>query len=475
MQWHLRAQLLVPLGLLLLGVVGISTWTALSSASHARQRLEERVQQVARALTEPPQFPLSAQVLEKMKRLSGAEYLLIGENGTRLTTLSDAQQIMPDEKAIAKEWHQIALDARMTIHNEPYLYSGTRLRPPRQDRILYILYPESAWRDILLEAVRPSLILGGFLGTASILLTLAVGRRVTRRIQNVKERAQHIAKGDFSPMPLPLPKDEIHDLTQAINEMAQQLADYQQAMQRTERLRLLGQVSGGLAHQLRNGITGARLSLQLYMQDFEQSQSPNTVLQDPSALQVALRQLNLLESHLKRFLNLGKPQQPELATLSITELVNNVIPLIEPRCQHAQIEIRYQLPREPFTMQGDAEQLQEMLLNILTNAVEAAGSEGWLQIEVKELSSDRLQIRVLDSGSGPDKKIADKLFEPLVTGKPEGIGLGLAVSQQIAQAHRGTIQWHRENQATCFTIELDRNPEKKEQEISTDYEAHSDH
>src|SRR5262249_51184744 len=152
---------------------------------------------------------------------------------------------------------------------------------------LYIFYPEDLWRDALWQAVRPSLILGSFMGLGSLILAVAVARTFGRRIQELKRRTQLIASGDFSPMPVSRRNDEFGDLGQSINEMAQKLARLQETMEKSERLRLLGQVSGGLAHQLRNEVTGARLALQLHAREVNGHA-------DPEPIEVALRQLSLM-------------------------------------------------------------------------------------------------------------------------------------------------------------------------------------
>ena len=148
------------------------------------------------------------------------------------------------------------------------LCSGIRLRHGQNaGDTLYILYPENLWRDALWEAIRPSLVVGGALGLASVVLAVVLARGLSRRIRELERRTRLIAAGDFSPMPLPSRDDEIRDLTRSVNEMAQRLAQFQKTAQQTERLRLLGQVSGGLAHQLRNGLTGARLAVQLFVHE----------------------------------------------------------------------------------------------------------------------------------------------------------------------------------------------------------------
>jgi signal transduction histidine kinase len=91
---------------------------------------------------------------------------------------------------------------------------------------------------------------------------------------------------------------------------------------------------------------------------------------------------------------------------------------------------------------------------VLTNAVEAAGPGGRVEVRLGRGATDRAFVEVLDSGPGPTADVAARLFEPFVTGKREGVGLGLAVAKQVAEAHGGTIAWRRQDGWTCFRIEL---------------------
>ncbi len=312
---------------------------------------------------------------------------------------------------------------------------------------LYVFYPEALWRDALWQAVRPALFLGVLGSLAAAVLTIAVTQRVTRRIEQLERRTRLIAAGDFSPMPLPRRDDELRDLGRSVNEMAQQLAHYQQAASRTERLRLLGQVSGGLAHQLRNGVAGARLAVQLH---------GRTCAADTETLAVALRQLTLVEMHLKRFLDLGKALELRRERLRLAALVDEAIALLGPQCRHAHINLCCERNggADPLTLFGDPAQLGHLLLNVLTNAIEAAGPDGQVEVRLGRAAAARAFVEVLDSGPGPPAEVAAKLFEPFVTGKQEGVGLGLAVARQVAEAHGGSIGWQRHDGRTCFRIEL---------------------
>jgi signal transduction histidine kinase len=423
-RWRIRYQLLLPLLLLLLGVV------------------EDRIRGVAGSLSEDGTYPLTRSILLQIKRLSGADYLLVGQDGEHRTTLEDAGEVTP-ATAVYDDWQTLRLGPPVRVGDRTYLCSGIHLRRgPNAGDTLYILYPESLWRDARWEAVWPFLVLGGSVGLASVLLAVGLGQHLGGRIQELERRTRRIAAGDFSPMPLPRSNDEIRDLARSVNEMADRLAKFQEAVQRTERLRLLGQVSGGLAHQLRNGLTGARLAVQLYTREAAGQT-------DTAALEVALRQLTLLETYLKRFLDLGR---------------------------HAGIDLDWQPPGGDAVVLGDPGQLGQLVHNVLGNAVEAAGPGGKVEVRLhgergasalhgergaSALHGERgasapccFVLEVRDSGPGPVPEVAGRLFEPFVTGKPEGVGLGLAVARQVAEAHGGRIGWERADGRTVFRIEL---------------------
>jgi signal transduction histidine kinase len=465
MRWSIRYQLLLPLLTLLIGVAGISTWTAIASAARARQQIEMQVRQVARTLSES-RFPLTQNVLEQMKGLSGAEYLVVSGEGRRTATFPIEGLDLPPAEAVADDWQSLHLGPPVTLGGQLYLCSGVRLSPARAESgsILYLLYPEALWRDALWQAVRPSLVLGGFVGLASVVLAVGVAQRLSRRIQKLERRTRLIAAGDFSPMPLSSRDDELRDLAQSVNDMAGQLAQLEETVRKHERLRLLGQVSVGLAHQLRNGVTGARLAVQLHARDCAGRG-------DAEALDVALRQLALLEVHLKRFLELGRTEGLHREPCLVVTLVEEAVTLLRPRCRHTHIELRWQPPQEPITVQGDPGQLEHLLLNVLGNAVDAAGPGGWVEVGCRlvdvssgpeeeagrpgtESRSRLVVIEVTDSGPGPPPEVAERLFEPFVTSKRDGVGLGLAVARQVAEAHGGRIAWLRKTDRTCFQIEL---------------------
>lgn len=445
MRWGIRYRLFVPLGLLLLGVVGISVWGALASARHAEERIARQIQRVTetravRSLT------LNQAILEQMKALSEADFVAVGAEGQRLgSTFKDRSATLPPEVVAQPDEGADGLGASVEVQGRRY---RARRLPLQAGGSLYIFYPETSLNEAIRDAVRPSLVFGLGGGLAAVLLMAVIGQRLVGRIRALERRTRQIAAGDFSPMPLPRQNDELRDLTRSVNEMTERLAQLQETVQKTERLRLLGQLSSGLAHQLRNAVTGAKLAV-----EFHATECP---LADAEALQVTLRQLKLMEANLRRFMELGRHEARPREHCSVPALINEVLELLGPQCRHAGIDLRWTPPEERIELEADVAQLRDLLLNVIGNAIEAAGPKGAVEIRtsVEERPSRRIVIEVSDSGPGPPEHVAARLFEPFVTGKPEGIGLGLAVARQAAEAHGGNISWERVGGMTRFRVIL---------------------
>jgi signal transduction histidine kinase len=448
MRWRIRYQLLVPLLLLLLGVIASSVWLGVASVHRVRQRIETRIRKVGHNLSRRT-YALRENVLEEMKLLSEADYLLVPEHGSPQTTLDQAPAQLPPSETVCDDWQHLGLGPQLTVAGRTYLCAGLRLKPRSSEdqdgATLYILYPQSLWHNALWEAIGPVVLLGGGIGLASLILAVGLGQSLSQRLRLLERRTRLIAAGDFSPMPLPQQNDEIRDLTGSVNDMAQKLARYQETVQRTERLRLLDQVSGGLAHQLRNGLTGARLAVQIYLQE-------SNGHEDTTALAVALRQLNLLEANLKRFLDLGRSDCLKRVACSLPALIDEAVALLTPRCRHTGIELDWQRPTTATVLHADPGQLEQMILNLVGNGIEAAGPGGSVRVRMGQ--DEQVWLEVWDSGQGIPPEIAARLFEPFTTGKPEGLGLGLALARHIVEAHGGRIRWFRQAEQTCFRVDL---------------------
>jgi signal transduction histidine kinase len=451
MRFSLRYRLLLPLALLLLGDAAATAWAAQNAARGAERRLAAQQWAVARTLTEPSgQFRLTDSVLQKMKGLSGAEFLFVHPTTPTQSTFPEPKPAPPADVPTATQPEadeEHTLGPPVTVAGQEYRCLRLPLRAPHPNEggNLYIFYPESLRRSAVRDAVRPLVLLGGIGGLVAVAVAVAFGSRLVRRVRNLEARTRLIAGGDFRPIPVTGANDELRELSESVNDMARRLAGFQDELQRSERLRVLGQFSGGLAHQLRNAAAGAKLAVELFL-----AENPNA---DPEPLRVALRQLARIETNLRQFLALGKPPTGEREPCDLALLIDQAIGLLKPQCLHAGTTVVWERPREACVIRGDATQLSHLFGNVIGNAVEAAGAGGEVAVKLT-MNATHATIEVSDTGPGPPATIAEKLFDPFVTGKDHGIGLGLAVAKQATDSHAGRIAWHRANNHTVFTIEL---------------------
>jgi signal transduction histidine kinase len=444
LKFGIRYRLLLPLGLLLIGVIGASLWSAHVAARKAEERVAGQVRSISQTL-QNANYPLKPFVIEQMKGYSGAEFLFIPPSEPPVATFRSGAPAIPADSAFDGV-DESSIGPIVRVNGEEYRCRRLVLKAPNPQAggVVYIYYPETLLEEAIADAQRPSL-LGLLFGFVAVILTFGIGQRLVGRIRALEKRTRQIAGGDFSPMPLPSANDELRDLTISVNEMADRLAKLHQAVARTERLRLTTQLASGLAHQLRNGVTGAKLAVQVYL-----SEHPD---ENSEALAVTLRQLTLMELNLRRFIDLGRPAASKREDCSLNAILTDVIELHRPRCKHAGIELRCELPVDDVKINGSADQLGDLFVNLIGNAVDAVGSGGEVTVNLHREGNNAV-VEISDTGLGPSPEIVARLFEPFVTGKPEGIGLGLAVAKHAAEAHGGNITWKRDGKRTVFRVEL---------------------
>lgn len=450
MRWPIRYQILLPLaGTMIAAIVGGSLLDAWLAARRTEQRTEQQLRQLARTLQESG-FPLTNVVLRQMHGLSGADFILADEQGHVLSSSTSQKPDLRRPFTPARSWNELRMMPGFSLGAEEYFHAAWHL-PPRagqtQPALLHIYYSARAWQAARWESAYPPLVVGAASLVLFTVLTLAIAGRLSRPIRQLRSQAARLARGDFQTVPVPDRNDEIRDLAQSVNTLAMELDTARRAMQRTERLALLGQLSAGMAHDLRNDVTGALMAVGLHQRHCESH--------DRETLEVAVRQLALTEKHLQRFLAVGKPEPPRYIRCDPREIAEELVTLIQPACRHRRVELSVQHDLAHETkLQADPDQLRQLLLNLCLNAIEAASSGGWVRIETTDRMADWLVMRVIDSGQGPPRSIADRLFEPFITSKPEGVGLGLAVARQIAELHGGSLNWSRGENSTCFELRL---------------------
>ena len=441
MRWPLRNQIFVPFSLVTVAVLlVVSVANSYLAAERTSRRIEEQQRRVAAEL-QNSSFPLTQAVLEQASSLSGVDFLSYDGAGRLVATTLDGA---PVSLASTNQRGTLEIGQRRFFRLDAPL-------APRADRPdggrLFVLYDERVLRDARWQAAYPPLIVG-LLSVAIVgLVAVAIAGRLSRPIVELQANFARLADGDFEPLPLPQRNDEIRDLVESMNQVVGELNQLRKAIQRTERLALLGQLSGGLAHHLRNAMAGAKLALQLHQR--------HCTATDRGGLEVALRQLQLTEDHLRQLLTIGQPNPPQREACDLRALVDENVALLQPTARHRNVTLAV-LPAEtaPLPLVADPGLLRQLVVNLVVNAIEAAGAGGWVRVELND-AAEAVIMRVIDGGPGPPESLRSRLFEPFTTGKPEGVGLGLAVARQVAEQHGGGLQL-LDSRPTCFELRLPR-------------------
>jgi two-component system sensor histidine kinase HydH len=171
-----------------------------------------------------------------------------------------------------------------------------------------------------------------------------------------------------------------------------------------------------------------------------------------------------MERCLQTFLDFARPPKPERRHTDLANLIDRTFALVAGRARKQQVSLQFTRPTEAMTANVDPEQVHQLLVNLLLNALDAMPTGGTLTVELVRGTDGQAQIRVLDTGPGISQQILPRLFEPFVSSKETGIGLGLVVSRRIAEEHGGELSaYNVVERGACFTVSL---PAAQESQLS---------
>jgi signal transduction histidine kinase len=282
--------------------------------------------------------------------------------------------------------------------------------------------------------------------TGGLVFGIAAARSVHRSIVELNIPV-HAAAGSLNEVvgPLKIRSDSsleeirgtLDQMAARVGETVDRLQQSQNKILRAEQMTAIGQLAAGLAHEIRNPLTAMRSLIQLARQQ------GGAVALDDRDLEVLDLETTRLNDLVQSFLDFARPPKLSRELIDVVQVIHRTVKLIKIRAERQNIAISMIDPPDPIWINADPQQLQQVALNLLMNAMDAQPAGGSVQIVVRPIEQSSpgqsAEICMIDHGPGIAAEIADSIFDPFFSTKDTGTGIGLAVCSRIIKDHGGTI------------------------------------
>jgi len=240
-------------------------------------------------------------------------------------------------------------------------------------------------------------------------------------------------------------------LAEELEKTNRRLEQIQVEARRSERLAALGQLSAGLAHEIRNPLGVIKGSAEMLQQKLQDS--------NPLASELASyisSEVNRLSALVTRFLDFARPQHLETAMHSVADVVERALKAVAAQWTGPAIDVerKYEFDVPPVPL--DENFCEQVFINLAQNAYEAMTDGGNLRVTIRAAQRDHVrgvEVQFSDTGPGVPEELREQIFNPFVTSKKSGVGLGLAIVSKIVDDHHGALRLEASSgQGACFSV-----------------------
>lgn len=293
------------------------------------------------------------------------------------------------------------------------------------------------------EFVKPS-ILKEYLDVVNKVITTGEPQLLKNRIKTVHNDDIFT---DFTVSPIHITKNEFDSFV-AVGRNVTDRVKNEATIRNLDRLSVIGQLAAGVAHEIRNPLTALKGFSKL-MQD-----NPNLEKRE-DYLSIIMTELDRIDMIVDEFMSLAKPQAVEYARNNIISIIESTIQVLHPQALLHNVEIELDYTLNNVDVFCNAQQLKQVYVNFLKNAIESMPYGGKIQIKISLTEDRKVMVLIQDEGQGIEKERLRLLGTPFYTTKDKGIGLGLTVSNKIIQEHNGTMEIESEKEVgTKVKVEL---------------------
>jgi len=365
------------------------------------------------------------------------------------------------------------------IYNEKDCYTAECHTHPETQKVLGVLDVMVSLQDIDEEIAygRFQIIMFALICLASVFaaIGLFIHKYVTRPVRKLEQGVEAIAKGDFEFEVDATGNDEIGSLAKSFNRVREELKESyeklrgkieaadedlkkaykelqtkQEQLIQSEKLASIGKLAAGVAHEINNPLTGVLTFACLLRDDLEKD--------DPKRedAEVIIKETQRCSSIVRNLLDFSRQTQPQKMSMGVNEIAEKALSILEHQSAFRNIKIIREFDPALPQIMVDKDKIQQVFINLLTNAQEAMPEGGSVTITTTRTEDGKdIEVRVADTGCGIAESDLPRIFDPFFSTKEKGTGLGLSVTQGIIASHKGTIEVKSKKVAgTTFTIRL---------------------
>jgi predicted Zn finger-like uncharacterized protein len=277
----------------------------------------------------------------------------------------------------------------------------------------------------------------------SAIIGLVGSHLLTRQIGRLSDATQVVAKGSFDIRVTASSRDEIGELATSFNQMATELDSREKALQsaqaalvQSEKMAAFGQLGAGIAHEIKNPLAGILGLAQLSMRKVDQD--------DPlhKNMTIIEKETNRCTNIIQNLLKFARQEKVDFQSVDLNLVADDAMAIVEHQLEMNKVKIKKDLQTSLPKISGNANQIQQVLINLMINAQQAMeGSPGEVEVTTTGNRNGHVEVRISDDGPGIPEDLRAKIFEPFFTTKAvgKGTGLGLSVSYGIIKEHKGDI------------------------------------
>ena len=312
-----------------------------------------------------------------------------------------------------------------------------------------------AVNTMLLMAQRIPIIFLFVLLLLMIYLANFLTRQMLRRLNWLMEATRRIADGDLTPItPRRRYRDEFSELAMAMNHMMYQLAQRNELLVRAHKLKAVGTLTAGVAHELNNPINNIMLTISMILEDYKGLSDEDRL----EMLRDIMGQTERCDKIVRNLLDFARESELKTQLFQIKDIINETVQLASNQIKLSKVKVRIDFAPNLPPIRGDRQQLAQVFLNLVLNALDAMPEGGNLSISTGHAKEENcLKVEFTDTGLGIPEHILPNIFDPFFTTKSigKGTGLGLSVSLGIIRKHGGDVHVKSSvNQGSTFEVLL---------------------